>query len=210
MWDSIPRSCLSWRQTLNHWATQAPLIYDFEFLCTQLHKLDFSHWNSTSRYSYKISYEMANKTYFYWKWSQASSRLSIIYVRWGKWSFYLIDSYLDTFLTLKFRIYDKDTNHSLAYTHLLHERQWRVHSILCFHSLSRRVNLQAREAVPAQDTSLKPYCFQWSVPTPSSAVLTTSLYLGTFYLKQRIMAQLPTTQAESTRKLKLLAPDLLP
>lgn len=40
-------------------------------------------------------------------------------------------------------------------------------------------------------------------PTPNSAV-SISLYLGTFYLKQRMMAQLPVRQAESNRAIKLL------
>lgn len=84
-----------------------------------------------------------------------------------------------------------------------------IQSQVSFHSAGELV-FQAREAVPAQHASLETYCFNRSSPTPNSAVPTTSFYLGTFYMKQKTMAQPSAVHAGSTRKLKLLAPDVLP
>lgn len=72
-----------------------------------------------------------------------------------------------------------------------------IQSHASIHSAGESV-FQAREAVPAQHTSLEPYCFNRSSPTPNSAVPVTSLYLGTLCLKQRIMAQLSAMQEIKT------------
>lgn len=138
----------------------------------------------------------------HWKWSH-TSRLSIKYVRWGKrvlpyrlllkHNFNSQNGYMMKILT-KFSIHTPVTRNVME----------NLFEPMISTTRQKPIFPAIGEAVCAQHWSLRPYYFSWSGPTPTSAVPTTSLYLGIFYLKEKITAQPPAMQARSSKELKLL------